>query len=64
MSFHPGGGHVIDWLMTSQYEETQAMPTVTAFQAKTRFGELIDRVSKGEKIVIPRHENPVARIIP
>lgn len=50
--------------MTSQYEETQAMPTVTAFQAKTRFGELIDRVSKGEKIVIPRHENPVARIIP
>ncbi len=40
------------------------MSTVTAFQAKTRFGELLDRVSRGEEIVITRHEKPVARMIP
>lgn len=40
------------------------MATVTAFEAKTRFGELLDRVSRGEEIVITRHEKPVARIIP
>jgi len=40
------------------------MPTVTAFEAKTRFGELLERVPRGEEIVITRHEKPVARIIP
>ncbi|MBI3697635.1 MAG: type II toxin-antitoxin system prevent-host-death family antitoxin [Acidobacteria bacterium] len=40
------------------------MATVTAFQAKTRFGELLDRVSRGEEIIITRHEKPVARLIP
>ena len=40
------------------------MATMTAFDAKTRFGELLDRVVKGEEIVITRHEKPVARIIP
>jgi prevent-host-death family protein len=40
------------------------MATVTAFDAKTRFGELLDRVSKGEEVVITRHEKPVARIVP
>jgi prevent-host-death family protein len=40
------------------------MVTVTAFAAKTRFGELLNRVSRGEEIVITRHEKPVARIIP
>lgn len=40
------------------------MVTVTAFEAKTRFGELLDRVSRGEEIVITRHEKPVARIVP
>ena len=40
------------------------MTTVTAFDAKTRFGELLDRVAKGEEIVITRHEKPVARIVP
>jgi prevent-host-death family protein len=37
---------------------------VTAFEAKTRFGELLDRVAKGEEIVITRHDRPVARIVP
>lgn len=40
------------------------MATVTAFQAKTRFGELLERVSKGEEVVITRHDKPVARLIP
>ena len=40
------------------------MATVTAFDAKTRFGELLDRVTRGEEIVITRHDKPVARIVP
>jgi prevent-host-death family protein len=40
------------------------MATVTAFEAKTRFGELLDRVARGEEIVITKHDKPVARIIP
>ena len=40
------------------------MATVTAFQAKTRFGEMLDRVGRGEEIVITRHEKPVARMVP
>ena len=40
------------------------MGTVTAFQAKTRFGELLDRVVRGEEIVITRHEKAVTRLVP
>jgi prevent-host-death family protein len=40
------------------------MATITAFDAKTRFGELLDRVATGEEIVITRHDKPVARIVP
>ncbi len=40
------------------------MGTVTAFEAKTRFGELLERVGRGEEIVITRHDKPVARIVP
>ena len=40
------------------------MSTITAFEAKTRFGELLERVRRGEEIVITRHEKPVARIVP
>lgn len=40
------------------------MATVTAFEAKTRFGELLERVSTGEEVVITRHDKPVARLIP
>ena len=40
------------------------MATVTAFEAKTRFGELLNRVAKGEEIVITRYEKPLARIVP
>ena len=40
------------------------MATVTAFEAKTRFGELLARVAKGEEIVITKYERRVARIVP
>jgi prevent-host-death family protein len=40
------------------------MTKVTAFDAKTRFGELLDRVAKGEEVVITRHDRPVARLVP
>ena len=37
---------------------------VPAFDAKTRFGDLLDRVERGEVIVITRHGHPVARLVP
>ena len=40
------------------------MASVTAFEAKTRFGQLLERVAAGEEIVITRHDKPVARIVP
>jgi prevent-host-death family protein len=40
------------------------MASVTAFEAKTRFGQLLERVMRGEEVVITRHEKPVARLIP
>ena len=40
------------------------MGKVSAFEAKTHFGKLLDRVSKGEEVVITRHDRPVARLVP
>ena len=40
------------------------MSTVSAFEAKTRFGELLNRVAKGEEVVITRHDKPVPRMVP
>jgi prevent-host-death family protein len=40
------------------------MATVSAFEAKTRFGSILDRVAAGEEIVITRHDKAVARIVP
>jgi prevent-host-death family protein len=39
------------------------MATIPAFEAKTKFGELLDRVLGGEEIIITRHEKPVARLV-
>jgi len=36
---------------------------MSAFEAKTRFGELLHRVEGGEEIVITRHVRPVARVV-
>ncbi len=35
------------------------MARVSAFEAETRFGELLERVTNGEEIVITRHDKPV-----
>jgi prevent-host-death family protein len=40
------------------------MSTVTALEAKTRLGELLNRVERGEEVVITRHDKPVARLVP
>ena len=40
------------------------MITVTALEAKNRFGKLLDRVARGEEVVVTRHEKPVARMVP
>jgi len=37
---------------------------IGAFDAKTRFGDLLNRVERGEVIVITRHGHPVARLVP
>jgi prevent-host-death family protein len=40
------------------------MREVGAFEAKNKFGTLLDRVEKGEEIVITRRGKPVARLVP
>jgi prevent-host-death family protein len=40
------------------------MATVGAFEAKTKLSELLDRVQRGEEIVITRHGKPAARLVP
>ena len=40
------------------------MVSVTALEAKTRFGKLLSRVAKGEEVVITKHDKPVARLVP
>jgi prevent-host-death family protein len=38
--------------------------TIGAFEAKNKFSELLERVSNGEEIVITRHNQEVARLVP
>ena len=40
------------------------MQEVGAFEAKNTLGSLLDRVERGEEIVITRHGKPVARLVP
>lgn len=37
---------------------------VGAFEAKTKLSALLDRVGRGEEVVITRHGKPVARLVP
>lgn len=37
---------------------------VGAFEAKNTLGSLLDRVEKGEEVVITRRGKPVARLVP
>ncbi len=38
--------------------------TYGAFDAKTRFSELLERVAAGEEIMITKHGTPVAKLVP
>jgi len=40
------------------------MTTVGSFEAKTHLPQLLDRVGRGEKILITRHGKPAALLIP
>lgn len=40
------------------------MTTIGAFEAKNTLGSLLDRVERGEEVVITRHGKPVARLVP
>lgn len=38
--------------------------TVGAYEAKAKLSELLDKVARGEQIVITRHGKPIARLVP
>lgn len=40
------------------------MREIGAFEAKTRFGQLLDRVEAGEEVVITRRGKVVAKLVP
>jgi prevent-host-death family protein len=40
------------------------METVGAYEAKTHLPKLLDRIAKGEQIIITRHGSPVAIMQP
>ena len=40
------------------------METIRAFEAKTHLASLLNRVAKGEKITITRHDIPAAVLVP
>lgn len=40
------------------------MVEIGASEAKTHFWRLLDRVTKGESIVVTRHGRPIARLVP
>lgn len=37
---------------------------IGAYEAKNSLGQLLDRVARGDEIVITRHGQPVARLVP
>ena len=55
-----------DWSYPGRMDQvpTETVATVGAYAAKTRLSELLDRVERGEQIIITRHGRPVARLVP
>jgi prevent-host-death family protein len=41
-----------------------AATVVNVYEAKTNFSRLLDRVARGEEIIIARAGHPVARLVP
>ncbi len=48
--------------MTSKFDT--GITTVGAYEAKTRFSELVARAERGESFMVTKNGRPVARIIP
>lgn len=42
----------------------QRSKEIGAYEAKNNLGQLLDRVARGDEIVITRHGQPVARLVP
>lgn len=40
------------------------MQTIGAFEAKTHFSALLEKVEKGEHVIITKHGHPVAKLVP
>ncbi|MDX2308269.1 MAG: type II toxin-antitoxin system prevent-host-death family antitoxin [Hyphomicrobium sp.] len=40
------------------------MATIGAYEAKTKFSELLDRVENGERVTITRHGRAIAELVP
>jgi len=40
------------------------VPQIGAYDAKARLSSLLDRVERGEEIIITRHNRPIARLVP
>ena len=45
-------------------EHTQRPDAIGAYDARTHFSELLQRVEAGEELTITRHGLPVARLVP
>ena len=48
--------------ISNRFRRSRAL--IGAFQAKTHFSQLLERVAQGEEITITKHDRPVARLIP
>ena len=48
----------------SSQRHRRANRSMGAFEAKTHFSELLERVAQGEEIIITKHRQPVARLVP
>ena len=51
-------------MLKQDREHDTATTTVGAYEAKTKFSELIARAEKGESFVVTKNGRPVARITP
>lgn len=40
------------------------MQTIGAFEAKIHFSALLEKVEKGEHVIITKHGHPVAKLVP
>jgi prevent-host-death family protein len=49
---------------TTSNRSRRSRTFVGAFQAKTHFSQLLERIAKGEEITITKHDRPVARLVP